>query len=60
MKRTINWNKYQSIQAPNLHLDYLTDPGFQGVKRLFVLSFGNSTDREVHTRCYLSKVEKKD
>ena len=38
-KTTINWNKYQSkvtIQAPNPYLDYLTDPIFQGVNRLFV------------------------
>ena len=41
-KRTINWNKYQSkvsVLAPNLHLDYLIDPSFQGLNRLFVLSF---------------------
>ena len=41
-KRTINWNKYQSkvtIQEPNTHLDYLIDPSFQGVNRLFVLWF---------------------
>ena len=41
-KRTINWNKYQSklkIQSQNRYLGYLIDPGFQGVNRLFVLSF---------------------
>ena len=39
-KRTINLNKYQSkvsIQVPNSHLDYLTDPRFQEVYRPFVL-----------------------
>ena len=59
-KRTINWNKNQSkviIQARHPYLDYLIDPGFQGVNRLFVLSFGNNTDRTVHTRYYLPKVE---
>ena len=59
-KRTINWNKYQSkvsIQVPNPYLDYLIDPSFQGVYRLFVLSFENSTDRTVQTGYYLSKVE---
>ena len=37
-KRTINWNKYQSkvtIQAPKPYLDYIIDPSFQGVNRLF-------------------------
>ena len=33
-KRTINWNKYQSkvlAKRQNQHLDFLTDPSFQGV-----------------------------
>ena len=37
-KRTIDWNKYQSkvtTQAPNPYLDYLIDPSFEGVNRLF-------------------------
>ena len=41
-KRTINWNKYQpkvSLQAPNPYLDFLINPRFQGVNRIFVLSF---------------------
>ena len=41
-KISINWNKYQpkvSTERQNQHLDFLTDPSFQGVKRLFVLSF---------------------
>ena len=39
-KRTINWNKYQSqvtLQEQNRYLDFLIDPSFQGVNRLFVL-----------------------
>ena len=47
-KRTINWNKYhpkKSIERPNQHLDYLIDPIFQGVNRLFVLSFENELKR---------------
>ena len=62
-KRTINWNKYQSkvpILAPNPYLDYLTDQRFQGVNRLFVLSFENNTDRTIHTKYYLPTVEIKD
>ena len=50
-KRTINWNKYQSKladQTRNRYLDYLIDPRFQVVNRLFVLSFENKDDRTVH------------
>ena len=44
-KRTIKWNKHQSkvsIQTQNQYLNYLIDPNFQGVNRLFVLSFVNN------------------
>ena len=61
-ERTIIWNKYQSKvteQAQNRYLDYLTDPSFQGVDRLFVLLFENRTYRTVHTIYYVPKVEKK-
>ena len=47
-KRTTNWNKYQSkvaIQVQNRYLDYLIDTSFQGVIRLFVLSFLDGTVR---------------
>ena len=33
---------------------------FQGVNRLFVLSFENENDRAAHTGLYLPKVEIKD
>ena len=42
LERTINWNKYQSkrsTQNRNPYLDYLTDPKFCEVKRLFVQPF---------------------
>ena len=45
--RTINWNKYQSNPkkyTQNRYLNHLVDPSFQGVKRLFVLSFENEDD----------------
>ena len=45
---------------PNLYLDYLINLSFQGVNRLFVLSFENNTDRAVHTKYYLSTVEIKN
>ena len=51
-KRTINWNKYQlkvTEQVLNRYLDYLVYPSFQVVNRLFVLSFGNTTDGNVLT-----------
>ena len=59
-KRKIDWNKYQSkvtTQEPNRYLHYLIDPSFQGVNRLFVLSFWNVRDRTLHTGYYLPKVE---
>ena len=43
-KRTINWNKHQSsikTYAQNRYLNHLLHPSFQGVNRLFVLSFEN-------------------
>ena len=41
-KRTIKWNKYKSEmtnQTKSNHLNYLIDPTFTKVNRLFVLSF---------------------
>ena len=49
-KRTTDWNKYQSkvkTRKPDPHLDYLIGPSFQGVNRLFVLPFENTTDRTI-------------
>ena len=62
-KRTINWKKYQSKDEnkdQNRYFNYLIDPIFQGVSRLFVLSFENNTDRKLHTKYYIPKVEMKD
>ena len=55
-KRTINWNKYEP-NVSNPYLDFLINPGFQGVNKLFVLSFENNGGRTVHTKYYLSTVE---
>ena len=54
-KRTVKWNKYRSqisIQPQNNNLNYLIDPTFTSVNRLFVLSFprNNNTD----SRCSFS------
>ena len=41
-KRTIKWNKYRSqitIQPQNNNLNYLIDPTFTNVNRLFVFLF---------------------
>ena len=46
-KRTIKWNKYRSEmtkQAKTNNLNYLIDPTFDKVNRLFVLSFENEDD----------------
>ena len=62
-KRTINWNKHESnikTFAQNRYLNHLINPSFQGVNRLFVLSFENENDRTSHSTYYLPKVEIKD
>ena len=43
-KRTISWNKYRSevtTQPKDNNLDYLIDPAFRNINRLFVFSFKN-------------------
>ena len=63
LKRTVNQNKCQSKltdQEQNRYFQYLINPNFQRVNRLFVLLFENRTDRKVHTKYYIPKVEIKD
>ena len=38
----------------------MIDPSFQGINRLFILSFENDADRRENTGYYLRKVEIKD
>ena len=62
-KRIINWNKYESnikTYAQNRYPNHLINPSFQGVNRLFVLSFENENGRTSHSTYYLPKVEIKD
>ena len=62
-KKTISWNKYESsikTFAQNRYLNYLINPSFQGLNRLFVLPFENENDRTSHPTYYLPKVEIKD
>ena len=65
-KRTIKWNKYRSQmtdQPQNNNLNYLIDPTFTNVNRLFVLLFaktilGDKRDSFLHY--YLPNIEIKD
>ena len=62
-KKTISWSKHQSsikTFAQNRYLNYLINPSFQELNRLFVLSFENENDRKSHSTYYLPKVEIKD
>ena len=62
-KRTINWNKYEpniKTYAQNRYLNHLINPNFQGVNRLFLLSFENENGKTSHSTYYLPKVEIKD
>ena len=59
-KRTIKWNKHRSEmpnQTRNNNLNYLIDPTFTNVNRLFVLSFETETDRTAFSKYYVPKVE---
>ena len=42
------------------HLNYLIDPTFTKVNRLFVLSFENKDDRRFFSKCYVPNVQIKD
>ena len=52
-KRTIKWNKYRlqmTIQPQNNNVNYLIDPTFTNVNRLFVLSFQRITGENNTTK----------
>ena len=54
-KRTIKWNKYRSqmtVQPQNNNLNYLIDPTFTNVNRLFVLSFQRIAGENNTTKDY--------
>ena len=62
-KRAIKWNKYRSEmsnQTKNNNLNYLIDPTFTNVNRLYVLTFENEDDRTSFSKYYLPKLEVKD
>ena len=60
---TIKWDKYMSQmsnQNKNNNLNYLIDPTFSNVNRLFVLSFENEDGRTSYYKYYMPNVEIKD
>ena len=69
-KKTIKWNKFRSqmtIQNNNNNLNYLYDPTFTNVNRLFVLSFERIEEnnvkkdyRDSFSHYYVPKVQIKD
>ena len=69
-EKTIKWNKYRAqmtIQNNNNNLNYLTDPTFTNVNRLFVLSFERIEEnnvkkdyRDSFSHYYVLKVQIKD
>ena len=55
LKKTIKWNKYRSqmtIQLQNNNLNYLLDPTFINVNRLFVLPFQRIAGENNTTKDY--------
>ena len=62
-KRTITWNNYSSIitnQEVNNNLNYLIDPTFTKVHRLFVLAYANEDDRTSYSKYYVPNVKIKN
>ena len=65
-KRTLKWNKYRSqmtIQPKNNNLNYLIDPTFTNVNRLFVFLFARtilSDKRDSFSHYYVPNVEIND
>ena len=56
-KRTTNWNKYQSNvtqQTRYKNLDFLIDPSFQRVNRLFIFSFDDRNIRQSQKKIFSS------
>ena len=49
-----------STKAKNLYLDYLTNPSFPGIDRLFVILFENEADRIGHAGYNLPVLELKN
>ena len=57
------WNKYRSQmmnQTATNNLNFLIDPTFNNVNRLFVLAFPNEEDRRSFSKYYTTTVEIRD
>ena len=48
------------MQSLNQYLDYLIDPRFQRINRMFMSSWEDNTVRKGHTEYFLPKLEIKD
>ena len=62
-KRTIKWNKYKSgmtNQAKTKNSNYLIDPTFNKINKLFALSFENDDARFFFLEYYTPKIDIKD
>ena len=62
-KREIIWNKYRSqmtTKAVNNNLNFLIDPTFTNVNKLFVLAYQTADDRQSFSQFYLPRVLVKD
>ena len=62
-KRKVSWNKILAnpeLLVRNQNLNYLIEPSFQGVNRLFVLAFENNEQRTSNKMYYIPNVEIKD
>ena len=62
-KRNFKWNKYRSEmtnQTKTSKLNYLINPKFNKVNKLFVLLFENEEDRTSFSKYYTPKGEVKD
>ena len=49
LKKQLTGTNINQKNTSSKPIDYLIDPSFQGVNRLFVLSFENNANRTVHT-----------
>ena len=62
-KITIKWNKCRpemTNETRNNNLNYLIDPTFTKVNRLFVLSYENEADRTPYSKYYVTSNDIKD
>ena len=63
LKKTTSWNKYESsikTFPQNIYLNYLINPCFQGVNRLFVLPFENEKGRTSHSTYYYAMINSRN